>query len=76
MNMKEKFDQNIAYYLNLWDENRSIELGRKQSFVTRSIRYFKLKRKLNRVCKRLTLMPDLNLEVLRQDEEILELMAM
>ncbi len=76
MNMKEKFDQNIAYYLNLWDENRSIELGRKQSFVTRSIRYFKLKRKLNRVCKRLTLMPDLNLEVLRQDEEVLELMAM
>lgn len=76
MNMKVNFDQNIAYYLNLWDESGTIEMEKKHSFLKRAIRYFKLKKKLNRVCNRLTQTADLNLESLRQDEEIVELMAM
>ena len=72
----EKFNDTIETYMHVWHNSTHIHLGAKNSIIKRTIRYYRIKNKLNRLCKKLCKNSPLNMEQMKDDADIIQLMDM
>lgn len=70
----EQFNNTIQAYINLWHKTAHIHIGEKQSLLKRTLRFMRIKKQLNRVCKKLCENSPLNMEQMRDDTDIVRLM--
>lgn len=72
----EQFNTTIETYMHLWHKNTQTHLGEKHSLIERTLRYYRIKKRLNRLCKKLYKNSPLNMEQMKDDTDILQLMDM
>ena len=74
--MIEQFNGAIESYIRLWYNSSETPLGEKHSFFKRSMSYYRIKNRLNRLGKRLCKNAPQSIEQMKDDPELIQLVSM